>query len=147
MCFDEESKSYWVDWPLKKKVSIERDVYFNKDKSLQPNDTQIKGEWDILVALDTANVNDKSNTTTKHSKPVYNDLITPTSNDGPNHVENTLEIIPKYPTMIILNLPLLETTPHPLHIIDTNKTHSRACHSSMLHSMVMEKKQECPYLT
>ena len=52
--FDEESKGYRIYWPEKKKVTIERDVYFNKDEVLQSNDAQIEGDRDILTNSDTS---------------------------------------------------------------------------------------------
>jgi hypothetical protein len=45
--FNGESKGYHIYWPGKRKVTIERDVYFNKNEVLQPKDVQIEGEWNI----------------------------------------------------------------------------------------------------
>jgi len=47
--FDEESKGYCIYWPSKKRVSIEWDMYFDKDQALQPEEVQIKGEWNMLT--------------------------------------------------------------------------------------------------
>jgi Reverse transcriptase (RNA-dependent DNA polymerase) len=52
--FDEESKGYRIYWPEKKKVTIKRDVYFNKDEVLRSNDAQIEGDWDISTNSDTS---------------------------------------------------------------------------------------------
>jgi hypothetical protein len=89
--FDEESKGYRVYWPTKKKVSIERDVFFNKKESLQHNDTQIKGEWDIPINLDTIKVNNESNTIPKDNKPTSDDLNTSFNNNKPNNTKNVPE--------------------------------------------------------
>jgi hypothetical protein len=78
-------------------VSIERDVYFNKDESLQPNDTQIEGEWDIPVNLDSTKVDSKPNNTPKYTKPADNDLNLQTNNDEINSTENTPEIQSEIP--------------------------------------------------
>ena len=42
--YDDESKGYRVYWPSKRHVSIERDVYFNKNEALLPDTAQIEGE-------------------------------------------------------------------------------------------------------
>jgi hypothetical protein len=90
--FDEESKGYHVYWPIKKKVSIERDIYFNKDESLQPNNIQIKEEWDIPVNLDSTKVDSKPNNTPKYTKPADNDLNLQTNNNKINSTENAPKI-------------------------------------------------------
>jgi hypothetical protein len=45
---DEESKGYRIYWPQKRSVSVERDVYFNKDEALLPETTQIEEERTTL---------------------------------------------------------------------------------------------------
>ena len=42
--YDDESKGYRAYWPSKRHVSIEGDVYFNKNDALLPDTTQIEGE-------------------------------------------------------------------------------------------------------
>ena len=42
--YDAESKGYRIYWPDKKVISVERDVYFNKDEILVPETVQIDGE-------------------------------------------------------------------------------------------------------
>jgi hypothetical protein len=86
--FNEESKGYRVYWPTKKKVSIERDIFFNKKESLQHNDTQIEGEWDIPINLDTIEVDNKFNTTPKDDKLTSDNLNTSFNNNKPNNTEN-----------------------------------------------------------
>ena len=44
--YDDESKGYRVYWQAKRHVSIERDVYFNKNEALLPDTAQIEGETD-----------------------------------------------------------------------------------------------------
>jgi hypothetical protein len=90
--FDEESKGYWVYWPTKKKVSIKRDIFFNKKESLQHNDIQIEGEWDISINLDTIEVDDESNTTPKDDKLTSDNLNTSFNNNKLNNTENIPEI-------------------------------------------------------
>ena len=70
---NEKSRGYRVYCPGKKKVSIKQDVYFNKDESLQPNDTQIKEEWNIPVNLDIFKTFSEPDTTPS----ILNLLITP----------------------------------------------------------------------
>ncbi|KAG6821851.1 hypothetical protein H0H92_000507, partial [Tricholoma furcatifolium] len=40
-----ESKGYRIYWPGKRMVTVERDVYFDKDAALNPDSVQIEGEW------------------------------------------------------------------------------------------------------
>ncbi len=42
--FDEESKGIQVYWPGQRRVSIERDVYFDNEETLEPEDVKIEGE-------------------------------------------------------------------------------------------------------
>ncbi len=42
--FDKESKGIWVYWPGQRRVSIERDVYFNNKETLEPEDVKIERE-------------------------------------------------------------------------------------------------------
>ena len=44
MGYNNESKGYRVYWPSIRHVSIERDVYFNKNEALLPDTAQIEGE-------------------------------------------------------------------------------------------------------
>jgi len=44
--YDDESKGYRIYWPEKRSVTIEREVRFNPDKLLIPDDLLgNKGEW------------------------------------------------------------------------------------------------------
>jgi Reverse transcriptase (RNA-dependent DNA polymerase) len=52
--YDAESKAYRVYWPGRRKVSVERDVYFNRDETLSPEIVQIEGEWDAPAASSPA---------------------------------------------------------------------------------------------
>ena len=45
--YDDVSKGYRVYWPFRRHVSIERDVYFNKNEALLPDTAQIEGETAI----------------------------------------------------------------------------------------------------
>ena len=45
--YDNESKGYTVYWLSRQHVSIERDVYFNKNEALLPDTAQIEGETAI----------------------------------------------------------------------------------------------------
>ena len=61
--YDNKSKGYRVYWPFRRHVSIERDVYFNKNKALLPGTAQIEGETAIKA-------NSGSFTTSIPLKPV-----------------------------------------------------------------------------
>ena len=47
MGFDGESKGMRVYWAGKRLVTVKRDVYFNKNEVLEPEEVQIEGEWNI----------------------------------------------------------------------------------------------------
>jgi hypothetical protein len=42
--YNNKSKGYRVYWPFRRHISIERDVYFNKNEALLPDTAQIEGE-------------------------------------------------------------------------------------------------------
>src|SRR5258705_430224 len=44
MGYDEESKAYRVYWPTQRKISVERDVYIDKQHVFEPESVQIEGE-------------------------------------------------------------------------------------------------------
>jgi Reverse transcriptase (RNA-dependent DNA polymerase)/gag-polypeptide of LTR copia-type/GAG-pre-integrase domain len=76
--YDDESKGYRVFWPSKRHVSIERDVYFNKNEALLPDTAQIEGETDIRA-------NSSGSTTSIPPKPI--ETITD-SNSGTKELSN-----------------------------------------------------------
>ena len=45
---DSESKGFRVYWPGKNRVGIERDVYFNENDALEPDEVQIEGGNDNI---------------------------------------------------------------------------------------------------
>ena len=47
MGFDGESKGMRVYWAGKRLVTVKRDVYFNENEVLEPEEVQIEGEWNI----------------------------------------------------------------------------------------------------
>ena len=67
MSFDDEAKGYRVYWPQNKSVTVEHDVYFNRDKALETASEyiQIKGEMGT-------NFNPDSTTTPTPHKEVAN---------------------------------------------------------------------------
>jgi hypothetical protein len=68
--YDGESKGYRVYWPKAQKVSIERDVYFDKQHVFEPESVQIEGEnSDLLNAQDgSASQSTTTTTTTPEQK-------------------------------------------------------------------------------
>src|SRR5882672_4586560 len=57
--FDEESKGYCVYWPQRRRITVECDVYFNKDEALKPpinTEVQIEGETEKLTNPAPSNV-------------------------------------------------------------------------------------------
>ena len=51
MGVDSESKGYRVYWPGRNHVGIERDIYFNENEVLAPEEIQIEGGNDIFTNL------------------------------------------------------------------------------------------------
>jgi hypothetical protein len=70
--YDTESKGYRIYWPNKKSVSVERDVYFNKDEILSPGTVQIEGETDFLTPP-SSQVSKTQNVTLQTPEDVIND--------------------------------------------------------------------------
>ncbi|RDB27836.1 Retrovirus-related Pol polyprotein from transposon TNT 1-94 [Hypsizygus marmoreus] len=60
---DDESKGYRIYWPKKRSVTVERDVYFNKDAALNPDNVQIEGEWDLPSNPDVPQASDSQSDT------------------------------------------------------------------------------------
>ena len=51
--YDKESKGFCIYWPNKCKVSVERDMYFNKNQALEPDEASIEGVEDVFTQPDT----------------------------------------------------------------------------------------------
>ncbi|PBK81050.1 hypothetical protein ARMGADRAFT_948869, partial [Armillaria gallica] len=49
---DDESKGIQVYWPGKQCVSVERNVYFNKDEDLSIETIKIEGEYGTIINPD-----------------------------------------------------------------------------------------------
>jgi hypothetical protein len=80
--FDEESKRFQIYWPKKKKVSIERDVYFDKNWALQPDKVSIEGVEGVFTNSDTSQPSDTS------QKPIENATHAPSKGPEPKNVED-----------------------------------------------------------
>jgi hypothetical protein len=97
--FDDESKGYRIYWPEKKRISIERDVYFNKDEVLRSNEVQIEGEWDIPSNSDAPQVPNDPKNNERSSKMVPDALKTVNENRQPQNPSTESKILPN-PTTI-----------------------------------------------
>jgi hypothetical protein len=80
---DEESKGFRIYWPKKYKVSIERDVYFDKNRALEPDEVSIEGVEDVFTNSDTSQPSD-----TSQNVPVPH---MPIKGPEPENVENLIE--------------------------------------------------------
>jgi BRCT domain type II-containing protein len=69
---DSESKGYRVYWPGKNRVSVERDVYFNENQVLEPEEVPIEGGNDILTNSDHPQPSNTQNDVTTKSKKAEN---------------------------------------------------------------------------
>jgi hypothetical protein len=79
---DSESKGYRVYWPGKNRVGIERDVYFNENEALEPEEVPIEGENGALTNSDHLNHLQQSNNS--QTDP----LNSPHLKNAPDNVEN-----------------------------------------------------------
>ena len=89
---DNESKGYRVYWPGKNRVGIERDVYFNENECLEPDEVPIEGGNDILT---NSNVPQPQN-------PRIDPLPLEPVENGPNEPQNEpnereMEVAPENP--------------------------------------------------
>ena len=99
--FDDESKGIRVYWPKQRKVSIERDVYVDKNRALLPDEVSIEGVEDVFDNQDTSHktsshTNDSPNTRdpndlTKSNEDKTNekDTIPSPNNIRPEEPKNT----------------------------------------------------------
>ena len=88
MGVDSESKGYWIYWPGKNCVSVERDVYFNEREALEPDEVPIGGENSILTNLDPpqqSNNSQSSQTNSETSLPIENE---PKESETPEKADN-----------------------------------------------------------
>ena len=51
--YNDESKGFRIYWPKKHKISIERDMYFDKNHTLKPDEVSIEGVEDVFTNSDT----------------------------------------------------------------------------------------------
>jgi hypothetical protein len=50
--YDDESKGFCIYWPKEHTVGIKRDVYFDKNQALQPDEVSIEGVEDVFTKSD-----------------------------------------------------------------------------------------------
>ena len=74
---DVESKGYRVYWPGKNRVSVERDVYFDKNEALEHDEVQIEGENDDIPENPTNSTSNQPPLSQSTSQPVENRPIVP----------------------------------------------------------------------
>lgn len=86
--FDKESKGFWICWPKKRKVSIERDMYFDKNQALQPDEVSMEGVEDVFANLDTSQPSNTFQNTQHTPKNIENIAHMPIEGPEPENVEN-----------------------------------------------------------
>jgi hypothetical protein len=105
--FDEESKGYRIYWPQKRRITVERDVYFNRTESLTPvnQEVQIEGEMEEHTNPEPPNTTSTPPAASYHPNTPQNDSITPNESprdpnesnapedhqNPPQHTQNHLE--------------------------------------------------------
>ncbi len=65
---DNESKGIWIYWPGKCHISIERNVYFNKDEDLSTEIVKIEGEYKTIINLNRFHATDNTCNSPKETK-------------------------------------------------------------------------------
>ena len=93
MGIDTESKGYRIYWPGKNEVTIKRDVYFNEDEALMPDEVLIEGENDIFTNSNLLQPSNTSQIVPMPVRHVKNTLSTPAPENFKNMTEN-LSVVP-----------------------------------------------------
>ena len=92
--YDEESKGFCIYWPNKCKVSVERDMYFDKNWALEPDEASIEGVEDVFTQPDTSQSRsttpDNSNNPSAPIDNTTNDPAPAIVNKNDNAAENLL---------------------------------------------------------
>jgi hypothetical protein len=88
---DSESKGYRIYWPGKNRVSVERDVYFNENEALAPEEVPIEGEYEIFTNSDLPLPSNTSEIIPEPSPPVENVPHTTNETPEPENIENATE--------------------------------------------------------
>jgi len=96
--FDDESKGFQIYWPKKFKVSIERDVYFNKNQALQPDEVSIEGVEDVFTNSDTSQPSSTSQDIPKDPEPVETTPTAPNEAPEPENIKSPVVNLPKSPS-------------------------------------------------
>ncbi|KDQ27171.1 hypothetical protein PLEOSDRAFT_1106055 [Pleurotus ostreatus PC15] len=115
--FDWESKGVRIFWPKKQSVSIERDVYINKDEALVPGNDQNEEE---MVIFDEIRENRHVQTipeapnveaiTPKANEPREDDGAAETTLNEPKTTKNE-PVLPKIPPKLEITPPTPPTNP------------------------------------
>ena len=97
MGYNDESKGFRIYWPKKHKVSIERDMYFDKNHTLKPDEVSIEGVEDVFTNSDTPQsqkFSDESPDAPDESKACPKSVNNTTSNPTPTIVDNVAKNLP-----------------------------------------------------
>ena len=96
--FDDKSKGFWIYWPKKFKVSIERDVYFDKNQALQPDEVSIEGVEYVFTNSDTLQPSSTSQDILKDPEPVETTPTTPNEAPEPKNIKSPVVNLLKSPS-------------------------------------------------
>ena len=92
MGIDSELKGYRIYWPGKNRVSVKRDVYFNENEALEPEEVPIEGEYEIFTNSDLPQLSNTSQSIPETSPPVENVPNTTNKTPKPKNVENASDV-------------------------------------------------------
>jgi hypothetical protein len=95
MGIDDKSKEYRIYWPGKNRVSVERDVYFNESKALEPEEAPVEGENDALTNSKHPHTSNTSRNNPESLQPVNNAPNMSNETHKSKNVENMPEIRPE----------------------------------------------------
>jgi hypothetical protein len=108
--YDDESKGFRIYWPKKRKVSVERDMYFDKNRALEPDEASIEGEEDVFTQPDTS----QPRSTTPDD---INNPLAPVNNNpndpAPASIDNVAENLPATPNVSTETLETPSNAPIP----------------------------------
>src|ERR1700678_160214 len=85
---DTESKGFRIYWPGKNRVSIERDVYFNEQEALEPDEVVIEGGNNLLQVINSKTSQQPNNILNDNPLPVQSIPVPNQPENEPDEHEN-----------------------------------------------------------
>ena len=102
--YDDELKGFRIYWPKKQQVSIERDVYTDRDWALQPDEVLIEVVEDVFTKYDTSQAPDNSDSSSTPTEDTPKD-------PEPESIDNMGKNLPEMPSVSPETLQTPSNTP------------------------------------